>query len=237
MRRSNIVPAAVTAGVVLLFPPGSRIADGVPWLCSYLPGGPLLRPAAFTPPAAAAMPTPPCAPAPTGYHSIQQAAGDGDLAVDLTTGADPSGASLCYVYNGVAEAPVIRVQRGHRLTIGLTNALQDTGPYNTQNCLLQTFVDGGACAQPEQGFMAKPGADDGFYPIQANVPHLADGTTNLHVHGMVVSPRPCHDEVIISTIYPANWGGPVGRLLPCQSAPDELTYTNPPKESPIHGFR
>jgi FtsP/CotA-like multicopper oxidase with cupredoxin domain len=225
MRRSNIVPAAVTAGVVLLFPPGSRIADGVPWLCSYLPGGPLLRPAAFTPPAAAAMPTPPCAPAPTGYHSIQQAAGDGDLAVDLTTGADPSGASLCYVYNGVAEAPVIRVQRGHRLTIGLTNALQDTGPYNTENCLLQTFVNGGACAQPEQGFMAKPGADDGFYPIQANVPHLADGTTNLHVHGMVVSPRPCHDEVIVSTIYPANWGGPVGRLLPCQSAPDELTYT------------
>jgi hypothetical protein len=77
MRSSNIVPAAVTAGVVLLLPPGSRIADSVPWLCSYLPGESLLRPAAFTPPAAASTPTPPCAPAPTGYHSIQQAAGDG----------------------------------------------------------------------------------------------------------------------------------------------------------------
>jgi hypothetical protein len=121
MRRSNIAPVAVTAGVVLLFPPSSRIADSVAWLCSHLPGGPLLRPAAFTPPAAAATPTPPCAPAPTSYHSIQQAVGDGDLAVDLTIGADPSGATLCYVYNGAAEAPVIRVQRGHRVTIGLAN--------------------------------------------------------------------------------------------------------------------
>jgi FtsP/CotA-like multicopper oxidase with cupredoxin domain len=40
-----------------------------------------------------------------------------------------------------------------------------------------------------------------------------------------VSPQPCHDEVIESTIYAANWGGPVAPLLPCQSAPNELTYT------------
>ena len=59
----------------------------------------------------------------------------------------------------------------------------------------------------------------------ANQAHAADGTSNLHVHGMFVSPRPCSDEVLRSTIYPANWAGPVAPLLPCQSAPNTLTYT------------
>jgi len=228
MRTPNIVPVAVTAAAGLLLPLGSRAIDTMPWLltdfCGHLPSGSLL-PAAFSVPASPATPTLPCAPAPTGYHRLPQVSGNGDLSVDLAVGADPSGSALCFVYNGVPEAPVIRIQRGHKLTIRLTNTLHDTGPYNTQNCLLQTFVNGGACDEPEQGFRSEPGADDSFYPIQTNVPHLADGTTNLHVHGMIVSPRPCHDEVIISTIYPVNWGGPTGRLLPCQAAPDELTYT------------
>ncbi|MEA2770447.1 MAG: hypothetical protein QOD93_3409 [Acetobacteraceae bacterium] len=229
MRTPNIVSAAVTVGAVLLLPPGSQAINTLPWLladfCGHLPYGTMLQAAAFSSPASPDTPTLPCAPAPTSYHRIPQATDIGDLSVDLAVGADPSGSALCYVYNDIPEAPVIRVQRGHRLTVRLANTLHDTGPFNTQNCLLQIFVNGGACAEPEQGFQSAPGPDDGFYPIQANVPHLADGTTNLHVHGLVVSPRPCHDEVLRSTIYPANWGGPVSRLLPCQGAPNELTYT------------
>jgi hypothetical protein len=63
------------------------------------------------------------------------------------------------------------------------------------------------------------------HPIQTNIPHLADGTTNLHVHGVEVSPRPCHDEVLRSTLYAANWGGSIAPLLRCQDAPNELTYS------------
>ena len=85
--------------------------------------------------------------------------------------------------------------------------LHDTGPDNTQNCLLQTFIDGGACDEPEQGFPGPARRGWRFYPIQTNVPHLADGSTNLHVHGLIVSARPCHDEVVRSITYPANWGG------------------------------
>jgi hypothetical protein len=223
MRTSNSVFGVVTAAVTLLFPPNSGAVDGVPWIWATLCGhGTLYQPAVYRVPGAPAVP---CGPSPTGYHRVQQASGDGDLSVDLSIGNDPAGASLCYVYNGVPEAPVIRVQRGHRLTVRLTNTLENTGPYNTQNCLLQTFVDGGACAEPEQGFEATPGSDGGFYPIKSNVPHLADGSTNLHVHGLVVSPRPCHDEVIRSTLYAANWDAPVTRPLPCQAASNELTYT------------
>jgi FtsP/CotA-like multicopper oxidase with cupredoxin domain len=194
-------------------------------ICGHFPDG--IAPASYRVMAAApdTAPTLPCAAAPTTYHRLQQASGEGDLAIDLALGSGPAGSALCYVYNGVPEAPVIRIQRGHTLTVRLTNTLHDTGPSGTWNCLLQTFVDGGACDEPEQGFRAQPGPDGAFYPIQTNVPHLADGTTNLHVHGLVVSPRPCHDEVIRSTIYPANWGGLVSKPLPCQAASNELTYT------------
>jgi FtsP/CotA-like multicopper oxidase with cupredoxin domain len=230
MRMINGSLAIVAAAATLLFPPNSQAVDGLPWIwaniCGHLPARVFLQPAADRVTAASSnTPTLPCSAAPTNYHRLQQAAGAGDLSIDLAVGSDPAGTSLCYVYNGLPEAPVIRVQRGHTLTVRLTNALHDTGPDNTQNCLLQTFVDGGTCDEPEQGLRAQPGLDDKFYPIQTNVPHLADGSTNLHVHGLIVSPRPCHDEVIHSSIYPANWGGLVAKPLPCQDAANELTYT------------
>jgi FtsP/CotA-like multicopper oxidase with cupredoxin domain len=108
---------------------------------------------------------------------------------------------------------------------------------NTENCPIENYVNGPPvspqCSQPEQHFKALPGPDGPFYPIQTNIPHLADGTTNLHVHGMEVSPRPCHDEVLRSTLYAANWGGSVAPLLRCQDAPNELTYSyNIPSDHP-----
>ncbi len=213
----------VTTAAIMLSPPNSDAIDRAPWIwatiCGHAPQEELYQPAAYRYPALTNdTPTVPCAAAPTGFHRLQQASADGDLSVDLSVASDTANSSLCYVYNGVPEAPVIRIQRGHRLTVRLTNTLRNTGPGNTRNCLLQTFVDGGACDEPEQGFEAQPGPDQDFYPIQTNVPHLADGTTNLHVHGLIVSPRPCHDEVIRSVIYPANWDAPVVRPLPCQAA-------------------
>lgn len=78
-----------------------------------------------------------------------------------------------------------------------------------------------------------PGVDGTFYRIQANLSHDVDGSTNLHTHGLEVSPQPCHDEVIRSKVYAANFGGHIGPLLPCQSAPNELTYTyNIPADHP-----
>jgi FtsP/CotA-like multicopper oxidase with cupredoxin domain len=125
--------------------------------------------------------------------------------------------------------PVIRVRQGNRLTIGVTNTLENAGPDNTENCTIQTYEDGppvlASCKEPEHGFRAAPGPDGEYYPIETNIPHLADGATNLHSHGLEVSPQPCHDEVLRSRIVAANWGGPLGQLLPCQSAPNELTYS------------
>ncbi len=228
MKLVNGPLAMMTMATILLFPPKSEALDGLPWIwasiCGHLPAGTILLPAAYrTSPVTA--PSVPCAPAPSRYHRLQEASSDGDVSVDLSVNSDAAGSSLCFVANGVPEAPVIRIQRGHTLTVRLTNTLQDSGPYNTQNCLLQTFVDGGACAEPEQDFRAQPGPDGSFYPIKSNVPHLADGTSNLHVHGLVVSALPCHDEVLRSVVYPANWDAPVARPFSCQSAPNELTYT------------
>jgi FtsP/CotA-like multicopper oxidase with cupredoxin domain len=42
---------------------------------------------------------------------------------------------------------------------------------------------------------------------------------------LAVSPLPCHDEVIFSTLYPVNWGGPTNNLYDCQDSPGELNYT------------
>jgi len=174
-----------------------------------------------------------CPPPPAGYQILPEVSGSGDVTVPLALGTGAGlgtgNQNLCFVANSLPAAPVIRIKRGNRLTVKLINTLRNTGPDNTQNCPIENYVDGppasGECSQPEEGFKALPGADGSFYPIQSNVPHLADGTFNLHTHGFDVSPRPCSDEVLRSTLYAANWGGPVAPLLPCQDAPNELTYS------------
>ena len=168
-----------------------------------------------------------CAPPPAGYQPLQQVEGPGDLTVPMTvqqgTGFGTS-ASLCFVHNGTTN-PVIRVQQGVQLAIPLINAIVNDDSTGTVNRAIQTFVEGGDCKQPEAGFQATPGPDGPFYPIEAAVPVVADGTVNLHTHGFATSPQPCHDEVILSTLYPVNWGGPTQSLYDCQDNPSELNYT------------
>jgi FtsP/CotA-like multicopper oxidase with cupredoxin domain len=193
------------------------------------------------PPQPVTCPTPP-----TSYQPLPNVTAAGDLTVPMSLGTGPGIATpgivnpnLCFVYTPamLPAAPVIRVKPGHLLTIPLINTLNDTSPpalepaKNTQNCPIENYLSGppvpDTCSQPEEGFTASPGADGSFYPIESNVPMLADGSTNLHTHGLEVSPQPCHDEVILSTLFPANWGGPQGTFLPCQSPPNKnnLTYT------------
>jgi len=195
---------------------------------SWLPGGAKVTQASLSgaPPAR-------CPPAPAGYQSLPSigAAGDVNVALSLGigTGVGTDNPNLCFLYQSSPVTPVIRVKQGNRLTIAITNTLENAGPNKTENCTIQNYEDGppvaAACKEPEHGFRAAPGPDGKYYPIETNIPHLADGATNLHSHGLEVSPQPCHDEVLQSRIVAANWGGPLERQLPCQSAPNELTYS------------
>jgi len=110
---------------------------------------------------------------------------------------------------------------GHTLTVKINNTLHDTG---IKNCPIDTFGSEGYCL-PKPVFAESPGPDGDFYPIMAQEAHIADGITNLHVHGLFVPPLPCSDDVITSAIYPANWPLKTELTPSCQSQANSLTYT------------
>jgi len=170
------------------------------------------------------LPAAKCSPAPTGFHTLSSVGGGGDTSIGFDIGYDQDSKRLCFVATGLPEAPVLRVGVGHTLSIRISNTLRDTGRYDTNNCPIDTFGGEGLCL-PKLVFAEAPGADGPYYPLEANEAHTADGTSNLHVHGLFVTPQICSDEVLRSAIYPANWEGPVATPPPCQSAADTLTYT------------
>jgi FtsP/CotA-like multicopper oxidase with cupredoxin domain len=164
-----------------------------------------------------------CGAVPSGFRTLPSVGTDGDTSVSLKIGYDPDTDRLCYLATSLPEAPVLRVGVGHTLTITITNTLHDTGTSHQFNCPIDVFGGEGRCV-PLRHFAEQPGPDGRFYPIMANEAHTADGTSNLHVHGLFVSPQPCSDEVLRSAIYPANWGGPIAPTPVCQTAPNTLTY-------------
>lgn len=165
-----------------------------------------------------------CGPQPSVFNELPSVGSGGDVTVKLKVGYDPVAKRLCFVDRTLPAAPVIHVGAGHSMTITVENTLHNTGGDHGVNCPIQVFGGESYCA-PTPIFGEKPGANAPYYPIEANQAHLADGTTNLHVHGLFVSPQPCSDDVLQSTVYPANWIKPVAPLLPCQTSPYELTYT------------
>ena len=165
-----------------------------------------------------------CPAPPTQYQSLPSIGDGGDVNVDFTIGYDHDTKSLCFNANGLSAPPVIRVGVGHTMTIKIANTLHDTGKNDTHNCPIDEYGGEGFC-EPKPVFEEAPGPDGPYYPIMANEAHAADGTSNLHVHGLFVSPATCSDEVLLSAIYPANWLGPIAPLPPCQSSPDTFTYT------------
>jgi FtsP/CotA-like multicopper oxidase with cupredoxin domain len=167
-----------------------------------------------------------CPPAPTAYHTLSSVGTGGDTKVRFDVGYDHDSKRLCFVASGLPEAPVLRVGVGHTLSVWIANTLHDTdAPHERNfNCPIDSFGGEGLCL-PKRIFPEAPGPDGDFYPLMANEAHTADGTTNLHVHGLFVPPVACSDEVLNSTIYPANWHGKIAPLAPCQSAPNRLAYS------------
>jgi FtsP/CotA-like multicopper oxidase with cupredoxin domain len=123
--------------------------------------------------------------------------------VALTVRQDPN--RLCYVSNGIADAPVIRVRRGTELKITLRNEITDPAA-------IATHLPGGTLDQ------ANPivPAQTGFFPVTGGRRHEVTGTTNLHVHGFAVPASVPQDEVMKTCVDPA-----VG---PAQCGQREFTY-------------
>ena len=167
-----------------------------------------------------------CPAPPLGYNGLPSVGDGANTSANLAIGYDPDSDRLCFVSTGLPQAPVLRVGVGDTLSIQIQNTLQDTDAPQQRNvnCPIDSFGGEGLC-EPKPVFPETPGPDGPFYPLEANEAHSADGTSNLHVHGLFVPPTPCSDEVLQSTIYPTNWEGPVAPLQPCQATPDTLSYT------------
>jgi len=170
------------------------------------------------------LPVAKCYPQPTSFQSLPSVGGGGNASVSFKIGYDADQKRLCFVAKGLQAPPVLRVGVGDQLSIQIANTLHDTGKFHDKNCPIDSYGGEGFCF-PKPVFGEQPGPDGAFYPIMANEAHTADGTSNLHVHGLFVSPLPCSDEVLSSTIFPTNWGAAVPPLPPCQAAPDDFTYT------------
>jgi FtsP/CotA-like multicopper oxidase with cupredoxin domain len=111
--------------------------------------------------------------------------------VRLTVRQD--GALLCYVIDGLAEAPVIRVEQGQTLTITLRNEITDP------LALEKLLSAGGRRESPMASLPRRPGVMD---VVPGEQPVLT-GRTNLHVHGFAVPPVAPQDEVLMGCADPA----------------------------------
>jgi FtsP/CotA-like multicopper oxidase with cupredoxin domain len=116
---------------------------------------------------------------------------DGDAAtVALTVRQDPN--RLCYVSDGIAEAPVIRIHRGNELKVTLRNEITD--PAAIANALSLGTLDEANPPVPRR---------PGYFPITGGMHHDVTGATNLHVHGFAVPALAPQDEVMKTCVDPA----------------------------------
>jgi FtsP/CotA-like multicopper oxidase with cupredoxin domain len=115
----------------------------------------------------------------------------------LTLTVRQDGNRLCYVANGSADAPVIRVRQGAELTITLRNEITDPA--------VIAEVSGPAkLTSANQAVPQMPG----YYPVIPGMHHPATGATNLHMHGFAVPPVRPQDDVLTVCTDPAS--GPTG---------------------------
>ena len=111
--------------------------------------------------------------------------------VTLTVRQD--GSRLCYVANGTAEAPVLRVRAGSDLRITLRNEISDPAAID-------------AVSGPAKLTTANAPVPDSpeFYQVIPGMRHHATGATNLHVHGFPVPPVKPQDDVLSVCTDPAS---------------------------------
>ncbi len=111
----------------------------------------------------------------------------------LTLTVRQDGSRLCYVANGNAAAPVIRVRQGAELTVTLKNEITDPAAINE--------VSGPAkLTHANQPVPEMPG----YYPVIPGMRHPASGATNLHLHGFAVPPVAPQDDVLTVCTDPAS---------------------------------
>jgi FtsP/CotA-like multicopper oxidase with cupredoxin domain len=111
--------------------------------------------------------------------------------VKLTVRQD--GAQLCYVIDGIAEAPVIRVQQGQTLTVTVRNEITDPAA-------LEKLLPVGSKREHSIGTL---GHHSGVMDIVPGERHEITGRTNLHMHGFAVPPVTPQDEVLMGCADPA----------------------------------
>jgi FtsP/CotA-like multicopper oxidase with cupredoxin domain len=111
----------------------------------------------------------------------------------LTLTVRQDGSRLCYVANGSADAPVIRVRQGAELTVTLRNEITDPSAIDD--------VSGPAkLTSANQSVPETPG----YYPVIPGMRHPATGATNLHLHGFAVPPVKPQDDVLTVCTDPAS---------------------------------
>jgi FtsP/CotA-like multicopper oxidase with cupredoxin domain len=110
----------------------------------------------------------------------------------LTLTVRQDGNRLCYVANGNADAPVIRVRQGSDLTITLRNEITDPAA-------IDALAAPGTLKTPNEPVPETAG----FYKVIPGMHHHATGRTNLHVHGFAVSPVSPQDDVLTVCTDPA----------------------------------
>ncbi|GGF36574.1 hypothetical protein GCM10011611_48840 [Aliidongia dinghuensis] len=115
--------------------------------------------------------------------------------VTLTVKQDPN--RLCYVFGKIAEAPTIRVRQGEDMFIKLRNEITDPAA-------LDKLVPVGHLDDPNPEIKAEAGT----YPVEPAMHHKATGRTNLHVHGLAVSPNVPQDETLKTCVDPATGPSP-----------------------------
>ena len=123
-------------------------------------------------------------------HFAEQADASAPGGVRLTVRQDPN--RLCYVANGIAEAPVIRAHRGEEHDITIRNEITDPAA-------IDGFVTAATLKNPNQ----PAPAEAVFFPVVPGMHHTATGATNLHVHGFAVPAVIPQDEVMHNCIDPA----------------------------------
>jgi len=110
------------------------------------------------------------------------------------------GTTLCYVIDGIAEAPTIRIKQGASLTISLRNEITDPQA-------LEALLPNAMRSAP----LGNVPSTDGMVSVVPGQAHRLTGRTNLHVHGFSVPPTVPLDEVLMECIDPAVGDAACGR--------------------------
>lgn len=103
------------------------------------------------------------------------------------------GTTLCYVIDGIAEAPTLRVKQGATLTVTVRNEITDP-------TALATLLPALVLRNRPMDAVPKSTGVVAVIPGEAHVP---TGRTNLHVHGFAVPPVAPQDEVLMGCADPA----------------------------------